>query len=73
MILIILKIWYLIIYFFNTNELKYLKVISIINHTKVKVIKYDILNNNTIRNEMEFDKELATTLIENEYSWQLGI
>jgi len=48
-------------------------VISIINNTKVKVIEYNILNNNTIRNEIELEKELATTLIEYEYSWQLGI
>ena len=54
--------------FFNANKLKHLKVISITNDTKVKVIEHDILSNNTIGNEMEFDKNLATTLIENECS-----
>ena len=35
------------------------------NDTEVKVIEYDILTSNTIGNEMIFNKDLATTLIEN--------
>ena len=38
------------------------------NDTEVKVIEYDILTSNTIGNEMTFNKDLATTLIENEHS-----
>ena len=42
------------------------------NDTKVKVIKYSILTSNAIGYKIALNKDLATALIENEYSWQLG-
>ena len=42
--------------FFNANRLMNPKVISIISDNKVKVIECDVLNNNNVGNELEFDK-----------------